>query len=85
VLLHEFGENFVLALEFGFESGDLAFLSGCIGLAAFAMVLEGRGAVLEELLLPEIEEVDREVVLLTDVRDGLLLQEVEAQETDFLL
>jgi hypothetical protein len=85
VLLHEFGEYLVLALEFGFESSDLAFLGGFVGLAAIARVLEGSGAILEELLLPEIEEVDGELVLVTDVGDGLLLQEVEAQKADLLL
>jgi hypothetical protein len=41
--------------------------------------------VLEELLLPEIEEVDVEAVLLTEVGDGLLLQEVKPKQGDLLL
>ena len=81
----EFRENLVLALEFVFEGSDLAVLGVLQGLVAFAGVGEGRGPVLEELFLPEIEEVDVEVVLLTDVRDGLLLQEVEAEQGDLLL
>src|SRR5262249_18899133 len=34
---------------------------------------------------PEVEEGDREVVLLADVRDRLLLQQVEAEQGDLLL
>jgi hypothetical protein len=52
---------------------------------AFAGVLEGGGAVLEELLLPEVQEVHRQVVLLAEVGDGLLLQQVEAEQGDLLL
>jgi hypothetical protein len=51
---------------------------------ALAGVLEGGGAVLEELLLPEVEEVYGQALLLADVGDGLLLQEVEAEQGDLL-
>jgi hypothetical protein len=53
MFLHQFGDDFVLALELVAESGDGAEVLG-LGrrdLAAF----EGRGPVLEELLLPEVE------------------------------
>src|SRR5436305_8543871 len=73
----------MLALEFFFEGSDLAVLGVLQSLEAFAGVSEGGGAVLEELLLPEVEEGDGEVVLLTEVGDGLLLQ--EAEQGDFLL
>src|SRR5262249_20418523 len=79
------GEDLVLALELVFEGSDLAVLRVLRGLEALAGVGEGGGTVLEELFLPEVEEVDAEVVFLTDVGDGLLLQEVEAQQGDLLL
>ena len=85
MLLHQLGQDLVLALEFVLQSSDLAVPGVLGGLAVFAGVLEGGGAVLEELLLPEVEEVDVEVVLLTDVGDGLLLQKVEAKQGDLLL
>jgi hypothetical protein len=85
VLLHEFGENLVLALELFFQGSDLAILGVFLGFATMAGILEGSGAVLEELLLPEVEEIDGEVVLLADVGDRLLLQEVEAKQGDLLL
>src|SRR5262249_62017325 len=67
-----------------FEGSDLAVLGVLAGLAALAGVSEGSGAVLEELPLPEVEEVHGQVVLLADVGDGLLLQEVEAEQGDLL-
>jgi hypothetical protein len=85
VLLHEFGEDLVLALEFFFKGSDLAVLGVLQSLEAFAGIREGGGAVLEELFLPEVEEVDGEVVFLTEVGDGLVLQEVETEQGDFLL
>src|SRR5947209_2588797 len=84
MLLHEFGEDLVLALELVPEGSDGAVLGILTALAAFAGVVEGGGAVVEELLLPEVEEGDGEVVLLTDVGDGLLLQEVEAEQGHLL-
>jgi hypothetical protein len=85
VLLHQLGENLVLALEFVFEGSDLAVLRVLRGLEAFAGIGEGGGTVLEELFLPEVEEVDVEAVLLTEVGDRLLLQEVETKQSDLLL
>jgi hypothetical protein len=84
VLLQEFGENLVLALELFLQGSDLAILGVVLGFAAMAGILEGSRAVLEELLLPEVEEVDGEVVFLADVGDRLLLQEVEAKQSDLL-
>jgi hypothetical protein len=85
VLLHEFGEDFVLALELVLEGGDLTVFGVKFGLAAFAGVIEGRSAILEELLLPEVEEVNGEVVFLADVGDGLLLQEMKSEQGDLLV
>jgi hypothetical protein len=84
MLLHQLGEDLVLALELVLEGSDLDVLGVLAGLAAFAGVIEGGGTVLEELLLPEVEECDGQVVLLAEVGDGLLLQEVEAKQGDLL-
>ena len=84
MLLHEFGEGLVLALELVSGGGDGAALGVLAVLAAFAGVVEGGGAVVEELLLPGVEAVDGQVVLLADVGDGLLLQEVESEQGDLL-
>jgi len=84
VLLHQPGEDLVLALALVLEGSDLDVPGVLTGLAAFAGVVESGGAVLEELLLPEVEEGDGEVMLLADVGDGLLLQEVEPEQGDLL-
>jgi hypothetical protein len=84
VLLHQLGQDVVLDAKLVLQGRDLAVLGVGFGLAAFAGVGEGGGAVLEELLLPELEEVHREVVFLADVGDRLLLQEVEAEHGDLL-
>jgi hypothetical protein len=85
VFLHEFGEDFVLALEFVLEGSDEAILGVGSGFAALAGFVKGGGAILEELLLPEVEKVNGEVVFLADVGDGLLLQEVESEQSNLLL
>jgi hypothetical protein len=66
VLLPEFGEDLVLALELVLEGSDRAVLGVLVGLTALAGVVEGGGAVVEELLLPEVEEVDGEVVQMSE-------------------
>lgn len=82
MLLPPLGEGVVLDAELALRGGDRTALGVGFGRAAFAGIREGRGAVLEELLLPEGEEVHREVVFLAAVRDGLVLQEVESEPGD---
>src|SRR5262249_14484808 len=74
----------VLDAELVLQGGDLAALGVFAGLAALAGVGEVSGTVLEGLLLPEVEAVHGEAVLLAEVGDGLLLQEVEAKQGDLL-
>jgi hypothetical protein len=85
MLLHQFGQDLVLALEFVLEGSDLTVFAVGVGFATFARVLESSSAVVEELLLPQVEEVHGKVILLTDVGDRLLLQEMEAKQSDLLL
>ena len=56
MLLQEFGEDLVFALQLGFELLDLALLGVLDGLG-LAVVLKNGVAVLEELLLPAVEEI----------------------------
>jgi hypothetical protein len=51
VLLHEFDEDLILALELGFELFDLALLGILDGLG-LAAVVEGQVSILEEQALP---------------------------------
>jgi hypothetical protein len=81
MFLHEFGDHFVLALELGLQGGDPLVLG--VGAAAVG-TLEDGGAVLEELLLPGVEEGGLEVVLVADVGDGHPVDEVASEEGDLL-
>ena len=48
------------------------------------LALEGGGAVLEELLLPEVEQRGRELVLVAEVRDGDVVDQVAPKDGDLL-
>src|SRR5438874_6825381 len=82
MFLHEFREHFVLALELLLQGGDPLVLG--VGGPSGAG-LEGGGAVLEELLLPAIEHRGVDAVLVTQIRDGSLLEEMEPKNGDLLL
>jgi hypothetical protein len=85
MLLHEFGEDLVLALEACLESGDGTVLGVGVGLAAFVAVGEGSVSVLEKDLLPGVEEADGDVVFLADVGDRDFIDEVLSEQGDLLL
>src|SRR5947209_83551 len=84
MLLHQLGEDLVFALELLLEGSDGAVLGVGIGLAAFVVAGEGGGAVVEELLLPGVEEVDGDAEFFTDVGDRDFLDEVESESGDLL-
>jgi hypothetical protein len=77
MFLHEFSDDLVLALELGLQPGDDAEVLGAGGRV---LALEGRGAVLEEDLLPAVEEGRRELVLVTEVGDGHLVDQVPSED-----
>jgi hypothetical protein len=81
MFLHQFGDDLVLALELVAQGGDRAMevATGC-----GALPLEGGGAVLEELLLPEVEQSGRERMLVTEVGDGDVVDQVAPQDGDLL-
>jgi hypothetical protein len=82
MLLHQLGQDLVLALELGLQVGDLFVLGIAGGLAAFVVGGEGGGAALEELLLPVVEEGDGDAVLFADAGDGDFIEEVLAEQGD---
>src|SRR6266545_4301863 len=84
MLLHEFGKDFVLALEFLFEVFDLTFLGGLDRFGG-AAVVEGEVAVLEELLLPAIEEGRGDAEFIAERGDGRFFEEVPFKDGDLLL
>src|SRR5262249_54088960 len=82
MFLHQLREDFVLALELLLGEGDPLILgvSGASGAG-----LEGGGALLEELLLPAVEDGGVDAVLVTPIRDGDVFEEMEPQEGHLLL
>src|SRR5437867_4144144 len=81
MLFHELRDDLVLALELGLKPGDDAevFRTG-----RRVLPLEGGGAVLEEDLLPSVEEGGRELVLVAEVRDGHSIDQVPPEDGNLL-
>jgi hypothetical protein len=48
------------------------------------LAFEGGGSVLEELLLPEVEQGGGELVLVVEVRDGYVVDQVTPKDGDLL-
>src|SRR4051812_37583625 len=82
MFLHEFGEDFVLALELLLQGGDPAIL---VVAGTSRPGLERRGGVLEELLLPAIEHGGVDAVPITEVGDGGVFEEMEPKDGGLLL
>src|SRR3954453_5987160 len=82
MFLHEFGEDFVLALELLFQGGDPAIL--VIAGTSGPGLEPGRG-LLEEILLPAIEHGGVDAVPITEVRDGGVFEEMEPKDGGLLL
>src|SRR5262249_49780135 len=82
MFLHEFGEDFVLALELLLQEGDPPIL-GVAGSPGAG--LEGGRGVLEELLLPAVEHGGVDAVPIAEVGDRGVFEEMEPQDGDLLL
>src|SRR5512135_3174544 len=82
MFLHEFREDFVLALELLFQEGDPPVF-GVTG--ASSSGFEGGGGVLEELLLPAVEHCGMDVVLVTEVRNRDAFEEMKPKDGGLLL
>src|SRR4051812_38698394 len=82
MLLHEFGEDFILALELLLQEGDPPVL-GVAG--ASGSGLEGGRGVLEELLPPAVEHRGVDAVLVTEIRNRGVFEEVKPQNGHLLV
>ena len=81
MFLHQFGDDLVLALQLVAQRGDgpvEAALGGGV------LALEGGGSVLEELLLPEVEQRGGELILVAEVRDGHVVDQMAPEDGDLL-
>src|SRR5271157_1757100 len=81
MFLHEFGEDFVLALQLLFQQGDPPVL---IVAGAAGAVLECGSGVLEELLLPTVEHRGVNAVLVAQIRNRGVFEEMEPKYGNLL-
>src|SRR5271166_2833117 len=81
MFLHEFGEDFVLALQLLFQQGDPPVL---VVAGAAGAVLECGSGVLEELLLPTVEHRGVNAVLVAQIRHRGVFEEMEPKYGDLL-
>ena len=81
MLGHQLGQDLVLGLDLLLEVGDPLLVGGVVRLR---FLLEGGRAVLEELLLPAVEDRGLQAQFIAEVRDGLLLQQMAPQDGDLL-
>jgi hypothetical protein len=81
MFFQQFSDDFVLALELVAQRGD-GSLEVALGRGELAP--EGGRAVLEELLLPEVEERGRELVLIAEVGDGHAVDQMAPKDGDLL-
>src|SRR5262249_39710292 len=81
MFLHQFRDDLVLALELVAQRGDGALE---VAFGRGVLPFEGRRAVLEELLLPKVEQRGRELMLVAEVRDGNVVDQMTPQDGDLL-
>lgn len=83
MVLHEFGEGLVALTELVFETlEDQLGFAYRKGAGRFG---EGRRSVLKQFLLPAVEQCGVDLVLIAERRDRHALQQVLAEDGDFLL
>src|SRR6476661_8869866 len=81
MFFHQFRDDLVLALELVAQGRDEAEV---LALGSGVLALEGDGAVLEELLLPGVEQRGRELMLVAEVRDGDVVDQMAAKDGHLL-
>ena len=81
MFFHQFSDDLVLALELVAQRGDGPLE---VALRRGVLALEGGRSVLEELLLPEIEERGRKLMLIAEVRDGHVVDQMAPKDGHLL-
>src|SRR5262247_1350934 len=81
MLRHELCQNLVLRLNLLLQICNPLLFSGMVG---WPFLLEGSSSILEEFLLPAVEDRWLESHFIAQLRDGLLLQQVPPQDGDLL-
>src|SRR5262249_38161955 len=81
MFLHQFRDDLVLALELVAQRGDGPLE---VALRRGILALEGGRSVLEELLLPEVEQGGGELMLVAEIRDGHVVDQMAPEDGDLL-
>jgi len=81
MLGHQLRQNLVLGLDLLLQVSDPLLVGGVV---RSRPLLEGGRTVLEELLLPAVENRGLQAELITELRDWLLLQKMPPQHGDLL-
>src|SRR6516225_4762219 len=81
MFLHQFSDDLVLAPELVARRGDGPLE---VALRRGVLALEGGRSVLEELLLPEVEQGGGELMLVAAVRDGDVVDQMAPEDGDLL-
>src|SRR5512135_2378577 len=77
MFLHQLSDDLVLTLELFAQGGDGAEI---LALRWAVPALEGRSTTLEELLLPEVEQGRRELMLVAEIGDGHAIDQMAPQD-----
>src|SRR5215472_12671787 len=81
MLGHQLRQNLVLGLDLLLQVGDPLLVGGVV---RSRPLLEGGRAVLEELLLPAVEDRGLQAEFIAQLRDRFLLQQMPPKDGDFL-
>jgi len=81
MLFHQFHDNLVLALELLTQCSDGPLM---LAVGGGFLKFKGGGPVLEEQLLPLIEQRESEFVLVTKVGDGNPVDQMTPKDSDLL-
>src|SRR6516165_3430145 len=81
MLSHQLGEDLILGLDLLLQVRDPLLVGGVVG---WSLLLEGGRAVLEELLLPAVEDRGLQAQFIAELRDRLLLQQMPPEDGHLL-
>ena len=81
MLGHQLSQNLVPGLDLLFQEGDPLLFGGVVG---WPFLLEGSRPILEELLLPAVEDRGLQAQFIAELRDRLILQQMPPQDNDLL-
>src|SRR3954470_19684363 len=81
MLGHQLSQNLVFGLDLLLQVGDPLLVGGVV---RPRFPLEGRRAVLEELLLPAVEDRGLQSEFIAECRDRLLLKQMPPEDGDLL-